>query len=305
MMLSMQQCLGPRTAARASSGRRPCPPADRRRSAAAARAAAAPAAAAPPAAAAAAAAAAAPAVVVRPFAGESELLAVARMRAEAYHEEDSSRFAATFKKQFAEREAASLRQRTASGACECLVAVKAAAARAGAAADGDDASSSSSGGGSGSSSSSGGGGSSPAEVLGCIDLRPPNSSSAAAAAAAAAAAGGGSGSGSGGGGNGPPAEDAAHGAYLLNVVVSERARGRGVGEALMRAALRRARERHGARRAYTHVEAGNGPAARLYARCGFCEGGEERGALAGAAQLGRVLLLRADLEEEEEVVVDV
>jgi ribosomal protein S18 acetylase RimI-like enzyme len=201
-------------------------------------------------------------VVVRPYSGDSELHAVARLRAEAYHESDSSRFAATFKKQFAEREAASLRQRTAAVAgrvgpprCECLVAVADA---------GDNISSSAS---------------TQEEVLGCIDLRPPPHAAASPGSTT----------------SGVPPEDAASGAYLLNVVVSEKARGKGVGEALMRAAMRRARREHGAERAYTHVEAGNGSAARLYARCGFEESGEERGALAGASELGRVLLLRADL----------
>lgn len=219
----------------------------------------------------------APSVVVRPYAGESELWAVARLRAEAYHEDDSSRFAGTFKKQFAEREAASLRQRTAGGGgggstgaprCECLVAVAAAAA---------------------SSSQEDGDSTSPQEqeVLGCIDLRPPPHGAAPPGAPSS---------------SGVPPEDAARGAYLLNVVVSERARGKGVGEALMRAAMRRARREHGALRAYTHVEAGNGPAARLYARCGFAESGEERGALAGALDLGRVLLLRADFDGEGEEV---
>jgi RimJ/RimL family protein N-acetyltransferase len=195
----------------------------------------------------------APTVTVRPISGEAELWAVARLRADAYHEDDTSRFAATFKKQFAERETASLRQRTQIGGdgvrCECLVALDGAA--------GDE--------------------SPAATVVGCIDLRPPPHGAASP------------------GSSGVPLEDAAEGAYLLNVVVAEQARGKGVGGALMRAALARAKETHGARRAYTHVEAGNGSAARLYARCGFREAGEESGALAGATELGRVLLLCAEL----------
>jgi RimJ/RimL family protein N-acetyltransferase len=194
-------------------------------------------------------------VSVRPLSGESELWAVARLRADAYHEDDTSRFAATFKKQFAEREAASLRQRTAAAAggvrCECLVALEGG--------EGDDEADK--------------------VVVGCIDLRPPPHGAATPST------------------SGVPLEDAAEGAYLLNVVVAERSRGKGTGEALMRAALQRARSEHRARRAYTHVEAGNGAAARLYARCGFKEAGEESGALAGAAELGRVLLLCADLGE--------
>lgn len=53
-----------------------------------------------------------------------------------------------------------------------------------------------------------------------------------------------------------PDGDAA-GCYLLNVVVAEDARGRGVGKRLMRAAMARAVGSWGAARLYTHVEAGN------------------------------------------------
>lgn len=222
----------------------------------------------------------APTVLVRPLSSESELWAVARLRAEAYHEGDSSRFAATFKKQFAEREAASLRQRTAAPAaggggvrCECLVAVENKRQQNGGEEEDDDDDNDAA---AAAGSSTGGG-----AVLGCIDLRPPPHAAATPSS------------------SGVPPEDAARGAYLLNVVVAEQARGQGVGAELMRAAMRRAREAHGASRAYTHVEAGNAAAARMYARCGFRESGEERGALSGASELGRVLLLRAELSGQE------
>jgi ribosomal protein S18 acetylase RimI-like enzyme len=53
-----------------------------------------------------------------------------------------------------------------------------------------------------------------------------------------------------------PEGDAA-GAYLLNVVVAEEQRGRGVGRAVMRAAMARGMHHWGAQRLYTHVEADN------------------------------------------------
>jgi len=224
---------------------------------------------------------------VRPLSGEAELWAVARLRADAYHEDDTSRFASTFRKQFAEREAASLRQRIiqapadggggggGSGGgplrCECLVAVEGAGGGGGGGdddADGPPPAAAAAG-----------------RVVGCIDLRPPRGDGAPPVPA--------------GLGAGAPPEGAARGAYLLNVAVAQGARGRGVGAALMRAAMRRARERHGAESAYAHVEAANGAAARLYARCGFAEAGEASGSLSGALDLGRVVLLRADLADDD------
>jgi ribosomal protein S18 acetylase RimI-like enzyme len=53
-----------------------------------------------------------------------------------------------------------------------------------------------------------------------------------------------------------PEGDAA-GCYLLNVVVAEDCRGRGVGTQLMQAAMQRAVHVWQAQRLYTHVEADN------------------------------------------------
>ena len=85
----------------------------------------------------------------------------------------------------------------------------------------------------GSSSNSGAAGT----VLGCIDIRLPQSVTGAAAI-------------------GVPDGDAA-GCYLLNVVVEEESRGQGLGKALMKAAVQRAVQQWGAERLYTHVEATN------------------------------------------------
>uniref|UniRef100_A0A383V7Z5 N-acetyltransferase domain-containing protein n=1 Tax=Tetradesmus obliquus TaxID=3088 RepID=A0A383V7Z5_TETOB len=53
-----------------------------------------------------------PAVVIKTLTSAEELQAVARLRAEAYYAEDRSRFADSFKKQFAAQEVESLRSRT-------------------------------------------------------------------------------------------------------------------------------------------------------------------------------------------------
>ncbi|GBF95797.1 hypothetical protein Rsub_08233 [Raphidocelis subcapitata] len=70
------------------------------------------------------------AVTVRPASGLLELRQVARLRAEAYYADDRSRFAESFKRQFASQEVDSLQQRTAprggrAQQCDCLVAVDA------------------------------------------------------------------------------------------------------------------------------------------------------------------------------------
>jgi ribosomal protein S18 acetylase RimI-like enzyme len=176
------------------------------------------------------------AVEVRPIAGLLELRAVARLRAEAYYAEDRSRFAESFKRQFASQEVDSLQHRTQrrggrAQQCDCLVAVDPATQA----------------------------------VVGCIDIRVPQSATGMAASGV------------------PPGEPG--GAYILNVVVDEAARGRGVGRQLMRAAMARAVGAWGAARLFTHVEAGNDVASGLYRGCGFVEHSDSA-AYAGAAILG-------------------
>ena len=61
-----------------------------------------------------------------------------------------------------------------------------------------------------------------------------------------------------------------HEAELISLWVAPPARGRGVGEALVRALVDRARE-SGALRVVLEVERENEPAMSLYARCGFAE----------------------------------
>ncbi|KAF8065765.1 mshD [Scenedesmus sp. PABB004] len=219
-----------------------------------------------------------PDVVVQAARSSDELAAVARLRAEAYHADDHSRFAASFKRQFAAQEVESLRQRTAGGAgrpqlCDCLVAVDP---------------------GSGA-------------VQGCIDIRLPQSATGTRTIGAAPLP---PASGASAGGPArrprrarraapPPAcaagvpEGEPAGCYLLNVVVDEAARGRGIGRALMRAAMARAVRRWGAARMYTHVEADNEVAVALYKGCGFEEHSSEA-AYANTSALGRLVLLVAE-----------
>jgi ribosomal protein S18 acetylase RimI-like enzyme len=201
-------------------------------------------------------------VVVRPARGPLELRQVARLRAEAYYASDTSRFAESFKRQFASQEADSLQHRTAPRAgrapqCDCLVAVE------GAAGVGPDGSGDGSGDGSSCSSSGGGG-----VVLGCIDIRVPQAATGLPA-------------------SGVPAGEPS-GAYILNVVVEESARGRGVGRSLMEAAMARAVRVWGAARLFTHVEADNDVASGLYRGCGFREHSDSA-AYAGADTLGEGL----------------
>lgn len=199
-------------------------------------------------------------VVVRPAAGQLELRQVARLRAEAYHADERSRFAESFKKQFAAQEAESLQHRTAprngrAPQCDCLVAVEP-----------------SEGGGGGGTGGTGG------LVVGCIDIRVPMSATGV-----------------------PPSgvpQGETRGAYLVNVVVDARARGRGVGRALMRAAMARAVEVWGATRLFTEVEAGNDVASALYRGCGFSDYGESSGAHQGASTLGRLILLVAEAGDD-------
>lgn len=167
------------------------------------------------------------------------------MRAEAYYEDDMSRFAESYKRQFAAHETESLKSRTrpkANGApvCECLVAL-------------DDAGS----------------------VVGCIDVRLPFLSTGARPSGV------------------PESDD--QGCYLLNVVVAPQLRGQGVGKALMREAMRRAAAHWAAQRLYTHVQADNEVAYRLYLSCGFQEHSSEA-KYAQASTLGRLVLLIATSE---------
>jgi ribosomal protein S18 acetylase RimI-like enzyme len=176
---------------------------------------------------------------VRPARGLLELRQAARLRAEAYHADDRSRFAESFKRQFASQEADSLQHRTAprggrAPQCDCLVAVEA-----------------------------GGGGA----VVGCIDIRVPQAATGLPASGV------------------PPGEPG--GAYILNVVVDEPARGRGVGRRLMAAAMARAVRVWGAARLFTHVEADNDVALALYRGCGFREHSGSA-AYAGTSSLGEV-----------------
>jgi len=121
-------------------------------------------------------------------------------------------------------------------------------------------------------------------VLGCIDIRLPQSVTGTAAI-------------------GVPEGDAA-GCYLLNVVVEEESRGQGLGKALMKVAVQRAVEQWGAERLYTHVEATNEVAYRLYCSCGFKEHSQES-RFQNTMQLGRLILLMATAADVAEVLARV
>ncbi|PNH00670.1 hypothetical protein TSOC_009071, partial [Tetrabaena socialis] len=86
--------------------------------------------------------------------------------------------------------------------------------------------------------------------------------------------------------------DDPHGCYLLNVVVREDVRGQGVGRALMRAAMARAVHSWGAQQLYTHVEADNEVAFRLYRGCGFGQHSSDS-KYESASKLGQTVLLLA------------
>ncbi|EFJ52658.1 hypothetical protein VOLCADRAFT_120146 [Volvox carteri f. nagariensis] len=68
--------------------------------------------------------------------------------------------------------------------------------------------------------------------------------------------------------HGVPQDDPS-GCYLLNVVVREDVRGQGLGRGIMQAAMVRAVQLWGAGALYTHVEADNEVAYKLYHSCGF------------------------------------
>lgn len=177
-------------------------------------------------------------MTVRPVRGLLELRQVARLRAEAYYADDRSRFAESFKRQFASQEVDSLQHRTVprngrAQQCDCLVALDTSGL-----------------------------------VVGCIDIRVPQTATGMATSGV------------------PPGEPS--GAYILNVVVSEHVRGRGVGRRLMRAAMARAVRVWGATRLFTHVEAGNEVASVLYRSCGFSEHSDSA-AYDGTSTLGELI----------------
>ncbi|KAL6752798.1 acyl-CoA N-acyltransferase [Haematococcus lacustris] len=185
-------------------------------------------------------------VTIRAASGLADFTQVAALRAEAFYEDDRSRFVSTFKRQFIAQEIESLQQRTQpsqlSTGCQttdCLVAL---------ASDSQQV------------------------VLGCIDIRLPRAATGVHPA-------------------GVPAEDH-QGAYLLNVVVHMDWRGQGVGKALMRGAMERARSHWQALNLYTHVAADNEVAWGLYRSCGFEEHSCEA-KYSQASALGRLVLLRA------------
>jgi ribosomal protein S18 acetylase RimI-like enzyme len=69
----------------------------------------------------------------------------------------------------------------------------------------------------------------------------------------------------------------AHKAHIWGVYVAPEARGRGIGERLLRLALAFARDRLGVRQVNLGVNAGNAAAVALYRKLGFAEYGLERG----------------------------
>lgn len=164
------------------------------------------------------------AYTVQPAATLQHLQQTARLRADAYYEEQpTTRFTDTFKRQFAEQELQSLRSRTGIGRpatphghCVCLVAL-----------DGQG------------------------DVQGCVDIRPPACHSGVLPKGVT--------------------NDDTEGGYLLNVVVAEAHRRQGLGAQLVWAAGEHAARVLGAVRLYTHVDAQNDVALRLYERCGFVQ----------------------------------
>lgn len=111
------------------------------------------------------------------------------------------------------------------------------------------------------------------DVQGCVDVRPPACHTGVVP-------------------KGVTNDDSA-GGYLLNVVVHEDHRRQGLGAQLVWAARSHAAQALGALRMYTHVDAQNDGALRLYERCGFvqCEvvGG------VGGTSVGKQLALVMDL----------
>ncbi len=77
-----------------------------------------------------------------------------------------------------------------------------------------------------------------------------------------------------------PREKARHKATLFGMVVSDRHRQQGLGQALLLAALEAARQRPGVRQIQLTVTEGNRTALNLYQRCGFVPFGLEPDAVA-------------------------
>ncbi|GIL78907.1 hypothetical protein Vretimale_103 [Volvox reticuliferus] len=94
--------------------------------------------------------------------------------------------------------------------------------------------------------------------------------------------------------HGVPQDDPT-GCYLLNVVVREDVRGQGLGRGIMQVAMMRAVQVWGARRLYTHVEADNEVAFRLYHSCGFQQHSADS-KYEAATKLGQTVLLWAPAE---------
>lgn len=82
-----------------------------------------------------------------------------------------------------------------------------------------------------------------------------------------------------------------HSMYVMNVVVAEDHRGRGIGRQLVEAAQAVAAQELGVAQLFAHVETGNEVAAGLYARCGFEEVRTE-GGVGGGSTVGQQVLLR-------------
>ncbi|GIL45169.1 hypothetical protein Vafri_2495 [Volvox africanus] len=94
--------------------------------------------------------------------------------------------------------------------------------------------------------------------------------------------------------HGVPQDDPT-GCYLLNVVVREDVRSQGLGRGIMQVAMMRAVQVWGARRLYTHVEADNEVAFRLYHSCGFQQHSADS-KYEAATKLGQTVLLWAPAE---------
>ncbi|GLI66022.1 hypothetical protein VaNZ11_009727 [Volvox africanus] len=94
--------------------------------------------------------------------------------------------------------------------------------------------------------------------------------------------------------HGVPQDDPT-GCYLLNVVVREDVRGQGLGQGIMQVAMMRAVQVWGARRLYTHVEADNEVAFRVYHSCGFQQHSTDS-KYEAATKLGQTVLLWAPAE---------